>query len=523
MQRKNILSLAAGVMAAIMAAVLLISCDKKPAEKTESKAAAQTELCSRHQLAVADCFMCDPALREAGRLWCAEHDRYEDRCFICHPEIKEANRLWCAEHNLYEDECIFCHPELKKAKAAPDSQQAASNGKLESKPVAANGLQCKEHGVPERVCGICHPNLAGALQPGEGLQIRFESSQSTAKAGVQLARPTPGKPLSNLTFLCRVSYNQNQFARITPLASGVVQRVFVDVGAAVTKGQSLVEIASPEIARAKSEYLTVLANEALKETAFKRKEELMAEKIAAQQDYEQARTEYELAKNTTAAARQQLLNYGFTADEMAKIVETRSSSSTLRVLAPFSGAIIDRNVVIGEAAQPGDMMLTLADLSSMWLELSIPEDRMMHVAVGNVVEATFDAMPGASVRGRLTWLAAGLDEKNRMLKARAVVANPGAKLKHGMFGQVRVVSERTLTGLYVPVESVHRFENKPFVFTKIADDLFEVRRVDLGGKNGERIEILAGLSPNDQVVAVHSFTIKSEFLKARLGAGCVDE
>ncbi|MGH7601629.1 MAG: efflux RND transporter periplasmic adaptor subunit, partial [bacterium] len=180
-------------------------------------------------------------------------------------------------------------------------------------------------------------------------------------------------------------------------------------------------------------------------------------------------------------------------------------------------------VVIGESAQPGDMMLTLADLSSMWLELAIPEDRMTYVTVGDPIESTFDAMPGMSLRGRLTWLAAGLDEQNRMLKARAVVSNPGAKLKHGMFGQVHVVSERALTGLYVPVESVHRFDGKPFVFTKMADDLFEVRRVDLGGKNGERVEIVAGLSPEDYVVAAHSFTIKSEFLKARLGAGCVDE
>ncbi|MGH7454683.1 MAG: hypothetical protein ACRENG_25230, partial [bacterium] len=61
MQRKNILPMAAGVAAAIIAAVIFISCDKKPPEKTESKVAAQTELCSRHQLSVADCFMCDPA------------------------------------------------------------------------------------------------------------------------------------------------------------------------------------------------------------------------------------------------------------------------------------------------------------------------------------------------------------------------------------------------------------------------------------------------------------------------------
>ncbi len=520
MRKRNILLL---TVATIMAGNIFISCSKKPPEKTESKVAAQTELCARHQLPAADCFMCDPKLREAGRLWCEEHDRYEDRCFICHPEIKEANRLWCAEHNLYEDECIFCHPELKKSKAAPDSQGVAGNGKLESKPIAANGLQCNEHGVPEKECGICHPDLAGTLQPGQGLKIRFESLQSTAKAGVQLAKPVSGKPLSNLTFLCRATYNQNQFARITPLATGVVQRVLVDVGDAVAKKQALLEIASPEIAKAKSEYLIALANEALKETVFKRKKGLLEENIASQQDFEQARAEHELAKNTAAAAHQQLLNYGFTNEEIASIVETRSTSSTVRVLAPFSGTLIDRDAVIGETVAPGDIVFTLADLSSMWLELSIPEDRVMLMSIGDPIEATFEVLPEARIRGRLTWLAAGIDEQTRMLKARAVVPNPEARLKHGMFGQVRVESKRSVSGLYVPAESLHRFDHKPFVFTKVADDLFEVRRVDLGGRNGTHVEILAGLLPEDQVVVAHSFTIKSEFLKARLGAGCVDE
>ena len=509
---------------AFVAALFFISCGEKSSEENGEKTsemAVQAELCARHQLPVTDCFMCDPALRDPGRLWCQEHDRYEDRCFICHPELKDANRLWCDEHNLYEDECFFCHPELKKTQAAADGKSSggSGDGRINIE------LQCEEHGVPEKECGICHPELADALEAGQGLKIRFESPESAAKAGIGLTKPLPGEQLSDLTFLCRATYNQNQFARITPLAPGVVQRVLKDVGDTVARGEALYEILSPEVARAKSEHLIALANEALKETVFRRKKELLAEKIASQHDYELARTEYELAKNTSAASHQQLVNYGFTGEEIAGIVADRSTSSTLRILAPFSGTLIDRNVVIGEVVEPGDVSLTLADLCSMWLELSIPEDRIPLVAVGDSVETTFDVLTATRIRGRLTWLAAGIDEQTRMLKARAVVPNPSMTLKHGMFGQVRVVSERLLTGLYVPAESLHRFgpDRAGFVFTKVTDDLFEVRRVDVGGRNGEHVEILAGLKPEEQVVAAHSFTVKSEFLKARLGAGCVDE
>lgn len=513
------------VMAVILV-LLVTACNRKAPEKTDNtvEVVKQGELCTAHQLPVSDCFMCDPALRDPDRLWCKEHDRYEDRCFICHPELKDENRLWCSEHNLYEDECIFCHPELKDKQAGKNTETVGSDDHI-SPNLAKMDLQCVEHDLLEKECGICHPELADALQPGQSLKIRFESPESAKKAGLVLTHPLPGEGLSDLAVLCQVSYNQNQFARITPLASGVIQQVLADVGETVSKGDVLVKIISPEIAKAKSEYLIALANKALKKTAFQRKKELLDEKIASQGAYDTATTEFELAESTVAAAYQRLLNYGFSKDDIALIEETHSTTSTLRVLAPFKGTLIDRHAVVGETVEPGHIAFTIADLSTMWLELSIPEDRSAHVSAGDSVEAIFDVLPGMRIYGTVAWVSAGIDEQTRMLKGRAVVPNPDMKLKHGMFGQVHVVSKRLNTGLYVPVEALHRFgpDRSEFVFTKAADDLFEVRRVYMGAKNGKYAEILKGLTPEDQVVSAHSFTVKSEFLKARLGAGCVDE
>jgi len=515
-----------GLWLVLIAGFVLSGCSNTPSEEShnEAQTVTQVELCEAHDLPVEDCFMCDPALRDPDRLWCKEHDRYEDRCFLCHPEIKDESRLWCKEHNLYEDECIFCHPELKEKKAAPN-EEATASGDHSDKSLAHADLWCLEHDVSEKECGICHPELADQLQPGQGLKIRFASAQSAQKAGIELTSPVAGEGLADLSLLCRVTYNQNAFARITPLAGGVIQRVPADVGDNVKKGQVLLEVLSPEIAEAKSAYLIARANEALKKTAFERKKELMDEKIASQGDYDMAATEYELAKSTSAAAYQQLLNYGFSSSDIKRIAETRSTTSTLQVRAPFTGTLIERHAVIGETVEPGDITFTIADLSSMWLELSIPEDRSAHVSVGDSVEALFDILPDSRVRGKLTWVSAGIDPQTRMLKGRAVVPNPDNSLKHGMFGQVQIDSKRLADGLYVPVESLHRFgpERAEFVFTKVQDDLYEVRRVHMGAKNGSYAEIVAGLSPQDRVVAAHSFTVKSEFLKARLGAGCVDE
>jgi hypothetical protein len=88
-----------------------------PAADKEISVAKAGAKCKAHGAAKEDCFICDPAKREKGRMWCKEHNRYEDRCFLCHPELKDSKRMWCKEHSLYEDECFLCHPELKKTEA----------------------------------------------------------------------------------------------------------------------------------------------------------------------------------------------------------------------------------------------------------------------------------------------------------------------------------------------------------------------------------------------------------------------
>ncbi|GJQ60086.1 MAG: efflux RND transporter periplasmic adaptor subunit [Candidatus Scalindua sp. AMX11] len=455
------------------------------------------------------------SVRDPNRLWCNEHNVYEDECFICHPELdakaeessRDPNRLWCKEHGVYEDKCFICHPELK-----PNNSE-----------VPSGELYCEEHRVPEQECGICHPELTASLIPGKGLKVRLASLESAVKAGVITISPNEDAPPVTHNVLCQVSYNMNYLARVTPLTSGVIQKVLVDLGAYVSQGDVLVEIASSEIACAKADYLTAIANETLKELIYTREKGLFEKKISSQRDYQQALAEYQVATNTTNTRRQQLLNYGFTAAEVKEIVETQSSTSVLPILAPFAGTIIERHAVIGEAVELGDTLFSLADLSTMWLELSIPEYLLSSFKIGNTVEASFSSLPGTKLHGDLIWLASHIEEESRMLKARAMVKNPDFLLKHGLFGQVSLLSEQINRVLYVPVESIQRFDKKSFLFVKLSDDLYEIRRVVLGNRRDEKFEIIEGVSIHEKVVVAGSFTLKSEFLKFRLGEGCVDE
>lgn len=436
-----------------------------------------------------------------------EHDHEHDHDVIEVDTGVPADRLWCNEHSVYEDECFICHPELEH-KSSEDVSEA---------------LFCIEHDMMENECGICHPELAEHLKPGKSLKIRLNSKESAGKAGLITALPEKGLPFTVPSVLCQVKYNENRLAHITPITLGVVRNVLVDVGAYVSEDDVLVEIASPGITKAKAEYLTALADETLKELVYEREKGLFDKKVSSQHEYQQAMAEYQIAVTLTGTTHQQLLNFGFTEPEVQEIAKNRLSTSILPVRAPFSGTIIDRHAVIGESVETGAAIFSLADLSTMWLELLIPEGSFASFKVGNRIEATFKNIPEMKLHGELIWLASKVEPDSRMLKARAVIKNMDLILKHGMFGQVSLLPDASDKGLYLHPDSIQRYEGKDFVFVMLSDDLYEIRRVIPGTKNKEKVEIIEGISMKDKVVVKGSFTLKSEFLKSRMGAGCVHE
>ncbi|HJO48527.1 MAG TPA: efflux RND transporter periplasmic adaptor subunit [Candidatus Scalindua sp.] len=534
-------------------------------QKEEDKQNPKRLWCNAHSVYEDECYICHPELRPEGdtirdpsRLWCNEHSVYEDECFICHPELKSKvaadvetpthdhrpaeavqnpKRLWCNEHGVYEDECYICHPELRpEGDTIRDPNRLWCNVhsvyedecyicrpglKSKKSEEQSAGLYCKEHEVYESECGICHPELSNSLSIGQGLKIRLESPESAVKAGIITNVLSRGETMPRFTVLSRVIYNQNRFAHITSLASGIFQKVLVDVGAFVSEDEVLVEIASPDVARIKAEYLTALTNKRLKKLVFEREEKLFNKKVASQHEYQRARAEYDIARNNTNTTHQQLLNFGLSEDEIQDIEETQTSTSTLPIRASFSGTIVERHAVVGEFVKPGNVIFSLVDLSTMWLELSIPENNLPFFKVGDKVEASFNKEYGINkIQGFITWLASNIDEESRMLKGRAVVKNPDAFLKHGMFGEVQLLSQHYSKKINVPAKSVQRLDGKNFVFIKLSDDLFEARRVETGESDKENIEIFKGLSPLDELVVDGSFTLKSELLKSKFGEGC---
>ena len=473
----------------------------------------------RHDTPGETCFICDASKRDAGRLWCREHARYEDRCWLCQPQLEEKGRPYCKEHSLYEDECFLCHPELKQ-----EEPGGKKSSKLDHPEDTSPGLFCKEHQVPEIECGICQPQRTAELEPGDELKVRFESARSASKAGIETVVVQAATVQASVAAICEVSYNENALARITPLAAGIVRNVLVDVGETVKVGDVLVEVHSTEVASAKAAFVSAVVDLELKEVACKREERLAKKKISSEKEVQEADAACKTAELTLATTQQRLLNYGFTTEEVSTIKKDRDTSAIFFVRAPYDGTLVDRKVVVGEAVSPGERLFSLADLGSMWLSLSVPADRAGLIREGLRVEATIHGLSNEVVSGEVTWVNTSIDEKSRMLRVRAVVENAKRKLSAGMFGEALVFIADAENAVDVPREAIQRFEKKPYVFVKLEDDLYSLRRVAMVERpSKDMVAVIEGLRANESVVATGSFTVMSEFLKSRLGAGCVDD
>jgi cobalt-zinc-cadmium efflux system membrane fusion protein len=380
-----------------------------------------------------------------------------------------------------------------------------------AKPEA--GEFCDEHQMLESEDALCNPDLIVTLLPGKGVMVRLGTPEAAARAGVATVLPEKVASATGPTFPAQAVYSRNGLAQVAALTSGVVQRLHVDVGSTVVKGQVLAEIASTDVSSARAELSTAQSRLTLAETALRREEQLFAKGISAQQELEQVRAEQEAAKATLEQAQQRLALYG---------AGVKGGGATVALRSPLSGIVAERSVVAGKSILPETPLFTVVNLTRMGIELSLPADRIALARIGAPIEALFDGMEGMRFTGKIIQIAPALDDQTRLLKVLAEVENPEKLLKSGLFGQVRLLGAVAGEVLEIPANAVQMIDGKAFVFIEREADLFELRRISVGPRRGKSILIEAGLKADEKVVATQGFALKSEVLKSRLGASCAD-
>jgi cobalt-zinc-cadmium efflux system membrane fusion protein len=308
-----------------------------------------------------------------------------------------------------------------------------------------------------------------------------------------------------------VDYDENRLLQLAANVKGRVASIRVDLGARVRKGEAILEIESVELGRAREDLLRELSGLRVSARAYERAKTLVEAKAISVGEFQAREGDY-LAKRAAAQAAERALHlYGVGDDEIAPRLVLR---------APFDGRVIDRKVTPGslfEALQP---LVTVADLSSVWVFLQVYEKDLALLHQRVPVTIRTEAYPQEAFEGRLDFLGSVVDKATRAARVRASVGNPAEKLRPGMFVKAQVhvprpAAEAKAT-VAVPQAALQTLEGRTTLFVQTEPGVFVRHFVETGHTFEGFTEILSGVRPGDLIVTEGSFVLKSEFAKASL-------
>ena len=284
-------------------------------------------------------------------------------------------------------------------------------------------------------------------------------------------------------------------ADVTTESGGVVRRIEFDAGQPVRAGAVLVRLNS---ANEEATLRSLEASAKLARVQADRWRKLGADKLVSLDDVQ--------SKVTAAATAQAQV------DAQRALIEQKT------IRAPFSGVLGIRKVNLGQFVSPGDAIVSLQQLDPIYLDFSLPEQRIGQLVEGSMVRATVDAMPGAVFDGKVTAIEPLVDPNTRNFKAQATVQNPDGKLRPGSFAHVGFAlgGERQVVVIPQTAVSFNPYGNAVFVISKVkrkdgetdmqgkpltGDKLIVTQRfVKTGATRGDLVAITDGLKPGEQVV-----------------------
>ena len=203
-------------------------------------------------------------------------------------------------------------------------------------------------------------------------------------------------------------------------------------------------------------------------------------------------------------------------DDLLAAIESNQSLTVYELKAPIAGTVIERQISLGEYASEQKPAFVVADLSTIWVDLSVYRQDLRRVRLNDEVLIDPDDGRG-EIKGTITYLAPIGSSETQTALARVVLQNPEGRLRPGLFVTARLVLAARHVAVAVRRSAIQTLDNKTIVFVREDGDKIEARPVELGDSDPKFVEIRAGLSAGERYVAENSFVVKAE-----MGKGAAD-
>jgi membrane fusion protein, multidrug efflux system len=266
----------------------------------------------------------------------------------------------------------------------------------------------------------------------------------------------------------------------------------IEARLALTSGRDYDVNRVPEVANARANY-------DLATSEFNRIEKLLAERVVSQSEYDQRKTQVEAARQLWESAKNGAeQQYQALQASRARVTLARKAVADTVVSAPFAGLVVQRMVSAGDYVTRGTRVAQIVRITPLRVELTVPEQFVASVGVGQPVSFAVDAFPGRTFEGRVRYVSPALRAEQRALTVEAVVPNGNAELKPGMFATARIEQNRKEPAVLVPESAVRVVSGTARVFV-VAGDHVEERIVTTGQKVDALVELVTGLKSGERV------------------------
>ena len=371
---------------------------------------------------------------------------------------------------------------------------------------------------PKAATGGGAASATGAPLPDVTITLTEEAAN---RAGIVVTPVRRDTAAGSLRLAGVVEANEYRQVAVTPLAAGRVTRVTVALGDRVTRGQSIAEIYSPELAEAQTRYLTMRAELEAAHQELVRTERLVEIGAASKQELERIRAQHTVHATGVEGARAALTLLGLSADRIERLRSAGDITSTVSVPAPLTGVVTKRQANVGLNVDPSTELFTVVDLSTVWVIGALYERDFSRVSVGSQATVTTTAYPGLVLKGTVSYIDPQVSADTRTAKLRVEVVNREQQLRLGMYADMAIQDRVTTSVLVVPRTAVQSLGARQVVYLVEPKQpgTFVEREVRLGDRVGDDVQVVTGVAAGDVVVAEGTFFLRAEGERRGLRSG----
>jgi cobalt-zinc-cadmium efflux system membrane fusion protein len=298
---------------------------------------------------------------------------------------------------------------------------------------------------------------------------------------------------------------------VSATQSGFLVQLQANIGDRVEKGQVVAQLNSPELVALQQQFLTASSDANLSALEYARDKNLQQEGVIADRRWQETRAMHSSKSAKADEAKQLLLMAGMSSAEINNLAKTRKLSSQLNIHAPISGSVLERSATVGARLDMQAPLYRIADLSELWLEINVPQERLQEIHIGDKVQ-----IEDSSLSGTISLLGQSVNTGNQTVLARAVIDHPAGELRVGQNLNVQIMQQSQQAGFSVPNAAIAQNTGHSYVFVRNAAG-FAVTEVKVLGKHGQDSLISSTLTGNEQVAIHGSVALKANWLG--LGGG----